>query len=170
MNRDLELKLQACLDGEASPDEQEQIRALLDTDTEARALKAQLEYARSAFRAFGDSTRVPASREFYWSRIEREIHKGEEHGAPAPGESFSWVNWLRRALVPAGAVAAIVIVGLLASRQSAIVGSGPISLEASVSSPGAFTYRDFVNGTTLVWVSYPAEKEFADFDDDPTLP
>ena len=34
--------------------------------------------------------------------------------------------------------------------------------ETALADPGAFTYRDYASGTTLVWLSYPAENELAD--------
>jgi len=39
--------------------------------------------------------------------------------------------------------------------------------ETTFADAGAFTYRDYASGTTLVWVSYPAENDFpgTDLDD-----
>ena len=67
----------------------------------------------------------------------------------------------RRFIVSAGAAAAVILVALLAVGP---FGAGPSESEASMADSGAFTYRDYKAQATLVWLSYPAEKEIADGD------
>jgi hypothetical protein len=60
--------------------------------------------------------------------------------------------------MPASAIAALAV--LVANRQ--IESDGGLQsarLETTRSDPGAFTYRDYAGGATLVWLSYPAEEE-----------
>ena len=42
-------------------------------------------------------------------------------------------------------------------------------METALADAGAFTYRDYAAGTTLVWLSYPAENELADDDEMGTI-
>jgi len=65
-------------------------------------------------------------------------------------------------LVPAGAVAALVLAGLLVNGQFGLLsGSGSAENRSSLDDPGAFTYHDYTARATLVWFSYPAENEIA---------
>ena len=41
-------------------------------------------------------------------------------------------------------------------------GAGAPQMETAAEDSGAFTYHDYDRGTTLVWLSYPAENEFAE--------
>ena len=61
-------------------------------------------------------------------------------------------------MVPAGAVAAVMMVALIAVGPA----GGVAETEATISDSGAFTYRDYTAQATLVWFSYPAENEFAE--------
>jgi anti-sigma factor RsiW len=154
MDYDSQLKLQAYLDGELSEAEGREVANWLAKDQGAVALMGELRNTRKALTAFEAGTRLPESREFYWSKIEREIRRLE----PEPArERPSLVAAWRRFLVPAGAVAALVIAALVANIQV----SQSSALEASSADPGAFTYRDYASGTTLVWLSYPAENDVA---------
>jgi anti-sigma factor RsiW len=160
MNQDLHLKLQAHFDGELSAAEAREVAGLLAKDAEARALVAELQNTRGALAAFEADTKLPESREFYWSKIERGIAQAERR-EPA-GAPVSLLTAWRRFLLPAGAFAALVIAGIVAATNLGRPG-GP-EAESALADSGAFTYRDYANGTTLVWLSYPAEKELANTD------
>ena len=40
-----------------------------------------------------------------------------------------------------------------------------LEIETALADSGAFTYRDYSAGTTLVWLSYPADNEVAENDE-----
>lgn len=173
MDQASQLKLQAWLDGEMPEAERVEWERRAASDPEAQALVRELTSASKAFRDFGDSLKAPVTREFYWSGIERRINalQNREEAARRPEPQTDWLQWLRRFLVPAGAVAALVIAAwFIAPQLEMQPARRGMRLEAAVSSPGSFTYRDFSSGTTLVWLSYPAESEFADFEAALTLP
>ena len=67
---------------------------------------------------------------------------------------------MRRLLLPIGAVAGLVIVGVLTVQQFA-GGARPIQVNALLADAGAITYHDQAQGMTVVWLSYPAENKFA---------
>jgi len=158
MTYDEQLKLQAYLDGELPEAEARALANWLAQDREAVALHAELRNTRKALAGFEVGVTLPESREFFWSKIEREIRRLEPTEPPRPRPSV-FAAW-RRFLVPAGAVAALALVALVASKQPGLVsGSRGPDLEAALADPGAFTYRDYETGTTLVWLSYPAEEE-----------
>jgi anti-sigma factor RsiW len=152
-----QLKLQAYLDGELPQKEVRVLAEKLARDADAAALLVELRQTRDALAGFEEEIRLPESREFFWSKIEREIERAEK---PAPMPTvIPWAARLRRFLVPATAMALLAIAGLVTVRQE---GSSGGEIETSLADPGAFTYRDYNSGTTLVWLSYPAENELGD--------
>lgn len=154
MDYQSQLKLQSYLDGELSESEAREVAALLAKDSEAVGLLAELRNTRKALVGHEATVRVPDTREFYWSQIRRQIEAQQPVATPRPRESLI-ASW-RRFLMPAGAVAAAIIAGLLLLSQ---LTPGSPEAETATADSGAFTYRDYDSGTTLVWMSYPAENE-----------
>ena len=161
MKQDLQLKLQAYLDGELPAGEGKTIADLVARDTDARALLAELTHTQSALAGFESEIKLPETREFYWSKIVREIQR-QEAKAPERAAAASFA-FLRRLAVPSGVMFALLL-GVLVVKQQlgfdrryAVVETDTAQVDA-----GTFTYHDFASGTTLVWLSYPAEKEFAE--------
>ena len=163
MNEELQLKLQAYADGELSRRETREVADWLAKDADARALVAELKHTRTALAGYEAEIKLPDSREFYWSKIEREIRWLEKADSPRPQISL-FTAW-RRFLVPASALAVLVILGFLAFPllRSPVVAASAES-EFMLADAGAFTYHDYANGTTLVWLGYPAENEFTQAD------
>ena len=110
MKHDLELKLQAWLDGELPPAEAEEMRRLAAADPEAARLLAELQNIKAAFLENEPTVAVPETRQFYWSKIERQIQR-EAAARPSPG--LSWAERLRRWLAPLAGAAALAAVLLL---------------------------------------------------------
>lgn len=163
--RDMEaqLRLQAYADGELPAAEVAAVEALLAKDADARATVEALRTTRTVLRDYAAGVHVPETREFYWSKIQREIERQErqQERAAAPAAHF-WLALLRRMIVPAGALAAVMIAGFVTLRQAGVLAPARVpAVEASLSGGGTFTYRNFATRTTLVWLSYPAEKGLA---------
>jgi anti-sigma factor RsiW len=152
---DSQLKIQAYLDGELPEAEAQQVAKRLAQDQDAVLLLSELRNTRQAMVNAQAPMALPETREFFWSKIEREIGR-QESPQPAPRRNSMLAAW-RRMLVPAGAVAAVGLVCML----SLVSSPGP-RMETALADSGAFTYRDYNSGATLVWLSYPAENEFAD--------
>ncbi|HWQ92462.1 MAG TPA: hypothetical protein VN673_12390 [Clostridia bacterium] len=170
MDYESQLKLQAYLDGELSEDQASEVANWLARDKEAVALLTELRQSRQAFGRFQSTLRLPESGDFFWSKIRREIELSEPESAPAVPQ-ISLFQKLRRFLVPAGALAVLTIAGIIVTRDAGVAistGEGEVG-EMALADSGAFTYRDYSAGTTLVWLSYPAEKEIADEDASTTL-
>jgi anti-sigma factor RsiW len=156
MDKEQQLKLQAFFDDELSEKEAREVANWLARDSEAAALHAELRRTRQALADFEADTKLPESREFYWSKIQRDILRGEP---PEPSVvPVSFFALLRRAFMPATVLAALVIaVMIVLDRPPATA-----DLETAAADAGALTYRDYESGTTLVWLSYPAENGLAD--------
>ena len=161
MDYDAQLKLQAFLDGELPEAETNEVANWLARDKEATALLAELRNTRKAMVGFEIEVELPESREFFWSKIEREIQRLEPV-APAR-EPARFLTFLRSLVAPAAAVAVLVIAGFIALGPKAGTSSGA---ETAFADSGAFTYHDYAAGATLVWLSYPAENEIADQDEE----
>ena len=162
MDNNAQLKLQAWLDGELPEAEAREVANRLAQDREAAALAEELRNTGSALAGFEADVRLPESREFFWSKIEREIAR-QEAPAPDPAPRESYLTLFRRFLVPASAVAFVLIAGLVLIRPMGPSGRpAAAEIETALADAGAFTYRDYSAGTTLVWVSYPADNEVAE--------
>ena len=154
MNEAQQLKLQALLDGELPEREAREILAWTQRDGAAAALLAELKNTRQALAKSEPHLSVSESREFYWSKIEREIQRLEPRAT-----GFSILARLRRRLLPASALATVVIAGMIAhfNAPQAVVenvaDADATSVETTLANSDATTYRDANEGTTLVWFS-----------------
>jgi anti-sigma factor RsiW len=163
MNEDLQLKLQAYLDGELPSGEARTVAELLARDSAARDLLAELTYTRDAIVSHEADIKVPESREFYWSKIRRQIER-EEQVAPAI-KTISLAERFRRMLVPAGAVAAVCIAVMLTLPRTNGVGDSYTDAGDAV----ALTYHNYDSGTTLVWLDFTEENDLSEPESDDTL-
>lgn len=151
-----ELKLQAYLDEELAADERRQVESSFMRDPEAQSLLGELRMTSSVLAGCEEGIKLPESREFYWSKIERGI-RAAERPAPARSSDSALKTWWRKWLMPAGSLAALALAAWFAGTQTGFFGSTTLHGESSLADASAFTYRDFSTGTTLVWLSYPAE-------------
>lgn len=171
MTEEQQLKLQAFLDGELPEGEAREVAALVARDADARDLLAEVRNTRQALANFEPALKLPESREFYWSKIQREI--GRLEPVEAPAQSVFWYALVRRVVVPLGALAVLAIAGVFAYRE---LSPAPASasqsgqLKAMLADAGAFTFRNQSEGVTVVWLPYPAEKTVAENGAGDTLP
>jgi anti-sigma factor RsiW len=153
-----QLRLQAYLDGELATEERQQVESAILRDPNANALLSELKMTRAVLEGYEEGIKLPEGREFYWSKIERGIHAAERSAAAREGSrDAAWqIRW-RKWLMPTGALAALAVAIWFAGTQTGFFESTVLHGESSLADAGAFTYRDFSTGTTLVWLSYPAE-------------
>jgi len=114
-----QLRLQAYLDGELSASEEKEITDLLAKDPESAALLTELRQTSQALAGFEEGLKLPESREFFWSKVQRGIESQEnrasavDRSAPVP-----WSVRLRRFLVPASGLAVIASLVLVVTKES----------------------------------------------------
>ena len=165
MDYDAQLKLQAFLDGELPESEASKVANWLARDREAAALLEELRNTRGALAGFEAGIQLPESREFFWSKVQREIQRLETPAPkPVPTPLFAL---LRRFLVPASALAVVLVAAVVLIRPASLTHTPGI--ETALADAGAFTYHDYPAGTTLVWLTYPADNEVADDDEMGTI-
>ncbi|MBA4146824.1 MAG: hypothetical protein H0X66_01830 [Verrucomicrobia bacterium] len=117
MNHEQQLQLQAYLDGELSDRESRKVTDLLASNEEARNLFSELQFTRTALVENEPEFKLPESREFFWSKIQREIRQTE--AAPVPtAAGVSVFAWLQRYLMPVSVVAVLAVIGIFAMSKS----------------------------------------------------
>ena len=175
IERDLQLKIQAFLDGELTESEAREVAALIAADREAAALHTELKHTRQALAGAEAGIKVPETREFYWSKIQREIEKTEQVAAAEPGLT-PW-QLLLRLLKPVTAVAVVVLLGYGAFMQFGqkpsvnVISPRASATEVLVASADAeaITYHDYADDTTFVWFSYPGQSGGANSGSETTI-
>jgi len=155
MNRELQLKLQAHLDGELPPVELREITELLAHDQEAKALYKELQATRDLVRGNELALKLTESREFYWSKIAREIDRNERaQTAPDRTRDFSW---LRRWVLPLGGVAALMVLLAIAlqapSSRSGLRLAEASETETTVDDTSMNSFRSESEGISVVWIN-----------------
>ena len=167
MTEEQQLKLQAFLDGELPEKDTRDVAAWLAGDADATALLGELRNTRKALVDFEPELKLPESREFYWSKIKREIERSTP--VVAQKQSTPLFARLRSVLLPIGVAATLALAAIITIHQFS-GGARPVQVNAVLADAGAFTYRDESQGMTVVWLSYPAEKKLADNPSQDTLP
>jgi hypothetical protein len=148
MNQNLELKLQAWLDGELSDAESQRISERLEANADATQLVAELRSLKAIMAGNELAMTVPDSREFYWGKIQREIEHQARSPRPVERPAVSaWVRWLS----PISGFAALACIVLMATRHTA----APTFDEISSTGEGmeAVTFHDQTAGMTVVWLA-----------------
>lgn len=158
INQNSKLKLQAYLDQELSGRETRETAELLQRDPEARALFTELQSVHALLKDKENelAVKLPESREFYWSKIERSIRQETPQTAATPARSER--PWWMRFIAPV-AGAALLLFGALALIRMT---SHPVSmsylheLESPQDDTGAITFHSQSPAMTIVWVQSPA--------------
>lgn len=159
MDFEAELKLQAYLDGELPEAEAREVAKWLAQDQGAVLLLGELRNTRQALKGAERVVQLPESREFYWSKIEREIARSER---PQPVEhKRPLIFRLQRFLVPlSGAIALAVLIGITLSNDGGVGTLG--ETEVASEDMGAITFRSESEGMTTVWLYNRGDSEFTD--------
>ena len=156
INHETELKLQAYLDGELSAGEAKAIADLLGRDAGAKALYQELRIAKSFLVENELERALPESREFYWSKIQRQIERVESTQADGLTEPAA-SRWWPRFLAPAGVLAALAVfvVVVLRSPQSGrtfLALDDSHEIETPLEETSSFSFRSEAAAMTVVWV------------------
>jgi len=161
INLDSQLKLQAYLDGELAVEEAAEVSGWLDRDPEARALLNELRNTKAALVGYESAFRLPESREFFWSKIEREIEKQEAAREEAP--HVPWYVWLQRHFFPLSGVALLsCFLGVLFIESGRSAGQFG-EMEMASDDMGSYTFRDQNDKVTMVWLyNHGDESQFTD--------
>jgi len=147
MKEDLQLKVQAWLDGELPDAEARRIGEWIASDAEASALAAELGCLKQAMSGNEVAATLTDNRDFYWSKIENQIQREASRVRP---RSTPWFAGLRRFLAPAVGMAALACVLVVAIKQAGVPAFDEIS--STIDGMEAVTFHDQSSQTTIVWL------------------
>jgi anti-sigma factor RsiW len=149
--KEIELKLQALLDGELPESEARQVTALMECDANARAVFTELQQTSLALKGNEPERRLPESHEFFWSKIEREITQLEK--APV-SETPWWIAFVRRympAISGVGVATALVLIG--AFQLNWVSPDLLEEIDNPLEDTSSFSFRSESQKMTVVWIS-----------------
>ena len=160
MNEEMQLDLQAYLDGELSSKDAREVAARIESDPEVRALHTELQQTSALLKGNEIDRRLPQTREFFWSQIERQISREEQHvTASVPW----WLEFLRRhvgAVSGVGVAAALVILG--AVQLNLVSGDLLEEIDNPLDETTSFSFRSESQKMTIVWIANPSSKKAED--------
>ena len=157
MNVDVGIELQAYLDGELTGREAREIAALIENDAQARALFGELQQTKSFLAGNEPEIRLPESREFYWSKIERQIERLE---ATPSSATPAWILFVRRHLAALSGVTVAAALVIFAAFQANIISPSLLEeIDNPLDEVGTFSFRSESQKMTLVWISNPFASE-----------
>jgi anti-sigma-K factor RskA len=110
MNKELQTQLLAYVDGELTERDARRVARVLAQDGEARAVMEELQMTKRLLKEHEPELKLPESREFYWSKIERAILQAEKTPPESVGARFNW----RKILAPLAGLATVVALGFAA--------------------------------------------------------
>jgi hypothetical protein len=155
MNLERQLKVQAWVDGELSEGEARQVAAIVQEQSDARALAGELRVTKAFLAGNELEAKLPESGDFYWSKIRREIEREEKAAARPTGASWTFA-W-RRLMVPVSGVALIAFLSILSlnvfQRQAADDGANYlVEVENLSEHIGSISYRSQSENMFVVYL------------------
>jgi anti-sigma factor RsiW len=142
--------LQAYVDGELSARERRKVEQWLEQSAEARSTVEELRNTRSFLAGNEPEAILSESREFYWSKIHRQIERVEQ---PAfvlrPVLSPSW--WLKYAM-PLAAAAALALVATSPVWNRFTQDLEADELDGELQQASAFVFHSESEDMTVVWL------------------
>ena len=152
---EIELKIQALVDGELTESEAEQMRECMDKDVRLQILYAQWIQTKDLISKYEIPRVLPESGDFYWAKIAQEIGTGEPTNQ---GSNNSLViKWLFHRLAPLLGIATIV---LLITLQQPSVPDLAIELESDhelellSDEIDVMTFNSVDDSMSIVWLEY----------------
>lgn len=152
INDETKLQLQAYCDDELGVAERKAMAARLAQDPDLRALHAELQELQALCACGEPERKLPESREFYWSKIERSILR--EQAQPARNPFFA--GWLR-ILAPATGLALVLITAVFLGKFSADTQKTSYlhEIETPLEDTTAISFHSETARMTVVWVQSP---------------
>ena len=150
MNTETQLRLQAYLDGELSERESREISAQLKDDPQANALFNELQSTRTALRGNELEMKLPETREFYWSKIQREVERSSRETAPRPAAQWWKPAYMRVAGVFAAGCAVLMISFMAFNGQTRSYAMDEV--EGAADDMGSITFQSDKDGMTVVYL------------------
>jgi negative regulator of sigma E activity len=156
MNLETKLEIQAWLDGELPESEARRIAGLVERDAAYKSLAAELETMRAALTGNEPEVKLPESRDFYWSKIRREIERLEGARSAPLETAGGWMHAWRRWLMPLAGTAMVAAVAVGLAWMVTPKGQGGdaflTEIENLSEDVGSYSFRAPGQNMLVVWV------------------
>ena len=149
MKTEMLLKIQSWVDGCLSARESAEMERFMAANPDAQALAGELRMTKLAFVGNESAMTLPESREFFWSKVQREIARQEAAGVPVESAGFFVAGWWRKLLVPVTSVAGLALVAVLVTVATRTE-DGSDQIESQLEGVSTVTYG--VPGMKVIWI------------------
>ena len=158
VNANLNLDLQAYADGELdelTPKRRAELDRLLATDAAAKAYVDGVRSLSAVVRGHEPVYAVPATREFYWSQIQRRMDAADRTSERQAIQSTApaKIHWLRWLVPVLGAAAVLVSISLSRGRLSGVSLADGGRSESGSDGSEAMVFRSESDGVTIHWLN-----------------
>ena len=153
---EIQLKVQALVDGELTGREAEELQQRIDDDPALQTLHARLRQMRGLIADSELPRTLPESGDFYWNKIAESIGR-EERAATRQPRPMSPSRWLMRWFAPLAGVATLVFLLTLQQPTAPDLGisfSSDHELELSDDEIDVMTYNSDDDSMSIVWLDY----------------
>ena len=151
MNNETQFKVQAYADGELSEREAQSLLQQLEGDAEGKALLGELQMTRMVLRGNELEIKLPETREFYWSKIQREI----DRSTPASSRAAKWSWWkpiYGRVATGFAAGCALLMITFMAFNEPRRSSYAMDEVEGTTDEMGSITFHSDKDGMTVVYL------------------
>ena len=153
---EIQLKIQALVDGELTGREAEELLGRLETDAGLKEIYERLTAVRELMAGAELPRTLPESGDFHWSQISKAIEL-EERQAKHMARPASGANWLLRWVLPLAGIACLVLV--LSLQQTTmpdldILLNSDHELELSIDDLDVMTFNTGDDNMSVVWLGY----------------
>ncbi|MFL3665772.1 MAG: hypothetical protein ACJ06V_04225 [Verrucomicrobiota bacterium] len=153
---EIQLKVQALVDGELTGREAEELRDRLETDAGLKEFYERLTAVRELMADAELPRTLPESGDFHWSQISKAI-ECEERQAKQMARPASGANWLLRWVFPLAGIACLMLLFTLQQTRnpnlSISLGSDH-ELELSIDDLDVMTFNTGDDNMSVVWLDY----------------
>ena len=153
---EIQLNVQALVDGELTGREAEELLSRLESDAGLKALHTRLTVVRGLMADAELPRTLPESGDFHWSQISKAIER-EERQAKHLARPASSANWLLRWVLPLAGIACLMLLFTLQQTTkpnlSISIGSDH-ELELSIDDLDVMTFNTGDDVMSVVWLDY----------------
>ena len=153
---EIQLKVQALVDGELTGREAEELRGRLETDAGLKEFYERLTAVRKLMAGAELPRTLPESGDFHWSQISKAIER-EERQAKHLARPVSGANWPLRWVLPLAGIACLMLLFTLqqtAKPNLSISLGSDHELELSIDDLDVMTFNTGDDAMSVVWLDY----------------
>ncbi len=152
----LNLDLQAYADGQFdqfAPGRRAELERLLESDPTAKAVVDGVHSVSTLLRTHESAYTVPATREFYWSQVQRRLEAADRADHRQSGAAASKRHWFRWWVPILGAAAVAVSFSLSRGNLPGVSLADGGRSEAGSDESEAVVFRSESDGVTIHWLN-----------------